>query len=126
MDEIEKLKAIKAPLWSRILGNWRARRAAKRVRKEALKRENHIATVTCWCALWGKKERIMFLCYERGDGTRHFRTVETNGLLDKYWKRTGIYAHYIAPWVAGSLSHKALIELAKQSMPEPESQPKDW
>lgn len=111
-DFVPRFKVPKTPLWSRLLGGWRARRRAKKARKHW----SHIATVS----LWGRDRHGESVCgylqlWERGDGKRscEFDKGEFSGNTDyKSWRLWNVT---IVPWLSGRYDNTAIADWAAKS-----------
>lgn len=119
MNEVEKLKLVKVPLWARLLGSIR-RRLELRAR---LAEKRYITTVFHW--RWfidrGHWMHMWWVCFEDGYGRRTYEFGSDN-LLSKAeagGKMSTTYATAIRPWMAGHWSNEALREYADRTRAQP-------
>lgn len=112
---IEKLKNIRAPWWSRLLGNWRAWRAARAARKKMY----HIATVNIWMrTIVDKQIHCSWVhFYETGAGKRSYTYQQ--GKRPHRLETTHLYHHLVIPWLHHKLSNDDLRRQANLYNDEP-------
>lgn len=114
-DEIDRLKKIRAPLWSRLLGSMRARRRAKKARKRLWL----LINVTVWArrgdGFWYPS---WFTLYVSGEGKRSFKFHRGVISLPYYYQYQG-YHEYVVPWLLGQFTNQQIKELGKHAKIQP-------
>lgn len=116
-SELDKLKAIKAPWWSRWMGAYRAKRRAR----ARLKYWHHITVVTLWARLDGRAIPSYVHLYEQGNGRRRVKFTRGAGLSrtkDEYPE----YNYHVVPW----LHHALTTEYIKQYAEHTKAIPTKW
>lgn len=119
---IEAFKKFKAPWWSVLLGNWRARKAAKIARKK----KHYVATITLWVkhiSMIGQPELLTAFIhlYETGTGKRTFEFSKGDTTI-KDVDSVHNYHSAVLPWLHGRFTNQAMIDYAKKT----EITPKEW
>lgn len=116
-EKIADLKRIKVPIWSRWLGAYRA----WIMRREALRKVHHIATLYHWTWWTDAKEfaKSWYILKEDGRGSRSFEFGSDNYLLRDNAKKTSLYASVVAPWVLGKFSNEQMRQCEKDRARQP-------
>lgn len=116
-DVIDSLKLIQPPLWSRLLGSYRAWYRNYR----ALRQNQYVATVYDWTYWTDSKRfsRAWYICKEDGRGIRTFSYGSDSRLLEDKGLATATYASVIVPWLCGSLSNESIAAFAKKRYQQP-------
>jgi hypothetical protein len=117
MNQIDKLKQVKIPIWAKWIGAYRARQRRKNAHKEI----NFIATVYAW-TYWSDAQSYAFqwyICRENGVGKRFYEYGTHHYLLKNNEKGSSTYAHIIAPWILGGITNQQLIDYAAKSVKQP-------
>lgn len=114
-EHIAKLKKFKAPWWSRVLGNLRARKAARRARHHV----RHVATITLWCRNVNNTNSYpsWLMLFERGDGKRTYKFKR--GMVSLPIDQLRDYYDVVLPWVDHKYSNKQMLELQSASRKMP-------
>lgn len=120
-DPLQSLRNLKTPLWSRLLGYYRARQALK----AALKREHLVAYVTHWSYFNDAKRWTfqIYYCFKRGDGRKRYEYVALDSFMAYQEKRNAMYTHGIKLWLEGVLSDATLKDWQQQTRRCPEKTP---
>lgn len=108
----KEFRALKTPLWARLLGDWRAWKRARRARKA----QYHIGTVTLWGRNSSDQPVTGFLhLYVRGDGKRSY--VYERGDLNHStdYKIWALYHVTIIPWLNGKYDNDAMTNWCSKS-----------
>lgn len=113
MDHIPKFKVPKTPLWSRMLGSWRAWRRARKARRI----KHHIATVEMWMVREGRNtSHCAFIqLYQDGKGKRTFEFEKGTWL--NHWDYTQWYDYHktIVPWLHGKWDNNTIAAWAAKT-----------
>lgn len=123
-DPLAQFRKVKVPLWARLLGDWRARREAKKRREEAKKKIVHVATIFSWVWMADSKIYIngVYTLFCNGDDKRWYE-YSSHPLLSKSWERG--HSHYgavVLPWLNGAWSDKEMAEFGRKTAKTPERQ----
>lgn len=111
MDPFKEFRAPKTPLWAKYLGDWRARRRAKKARKT----KHHVTTVVLWCyrkAEPDKRLAAYIQLYSTGGGERSYTFEHCEWPKHRSYKDFRDYHEVIIPWLNGKWSNKAIIDWA--------------
>jgi hypothetical protein len=114
---VDSLKRVQPPLWSRLLGSYRAWRRNRRL----LRQNQYIATVYHWTYWTDAKSfsRAWYICKEDGRGIRTVDYGCDSRALDDREKSTAVYASIIVPWMHGRLSNDEVAAVAKRRYQQP-------
>lgn len=119
MNEIEKLKLVRVPLWARLLGAWRHRIELK----ARLSKKRYVTTVFHWTWIVNRGHWVQswWICFEDGYRRRTFEFGASGPLSrpERDGRSANTYAHVIAPWIAGYYSNEQLCEYAGRSRTAP-------
>lgn len=113
MEPFKEFRAPKTPLWSRLIGDWRAWHNARRARKT----KHHIATVS----LWGRNRNTgdpvcgYLHLFETGKGKRSytFERGELSRITD--YREWTLYHVTIIPWMHGKFSNETIANWAAKT-----------
>lgn len=114
MEPFKEFRASKTPLWVKWLGDWRARRRAKKARKT----KHHVATVTLWAHKSSEPDKglVSYIqLYSTGDGKRSYTFDHCE--WPKHWAYEGFrdYHRVIVPWLNGRWSNQTIIDWAAKT-----------
>lgn len=109
---VPKANDFKVPWWSRLLGDFRARKRAKQARNEAF----WLCTITVWASDGVDTYPAWFHLSE--SQTQRFSDFYAGaGKMGKTGYRT--YHSIIIPWLNGKLSNEQMVKLAIASEDQP-------
>lgn len=114
LDSLRKLQT-KTPWWSRLLGNFRAWKQARKARKDAPNEKYYVCTVWSWHTLYDNVYGgCFYILYEDGAGKRSYEFGREHfDVLEKVTAQaTYQYAHAIRPWMLGRYTNEGMKQYA--------------